>query len=92
MKSELAAAQEALRQERDGYAEARRLYTDEHVAREQAEARARELDAALTELVSVLRERHYGAMPAEVQAAYDKAAALTIYSAALAPAGGKTDG
>lgn len=54
--------------------------------RQVAELRARSLDevtaqrdasrAALAELVRVLRERHYGRMPEEVQRAYDAAAAI----------------
>ncbi|WP_323016389.1 hypothetical protein [Castellaniella sp.] len=40
---------------------------------------------ALSGLVNVLRERHYGRMPDEVQAAYDKAWAIVFSSPVAAP-------
>lgn len=45
-----------------------------------------ELMQALRDLVNALRERHYGRMPEEVQAAYDKAWAIVFAAPAAAPA------
>jgi len=53
------------------------------VAQEQSESVA--LLDALSGLVKALRERHYGRMPDEVQAAYDKAWAIVFSSPVAAP-------
>jgi len=53
----------------------RKLYDDAATVLRAQDAEIEQLRAALADLHKVLRERHYGRMPDEVQRAYDAAGA-----------------